>query len=57
MKKVARALNSDGVPVEDETDVTSYFVDEKNQQPIDKEDITKWEKYIHVVHLADASNN
>jgi len=41
VRKVARALNSNGVPVEDQTDVTSYFVDEKEQMPINKEDITK----------------
>ena len=57
MKKIARALNSEGDPMDDQTDVTLYFIDENKQQPIDKEDIKKWEKYIHVVHLADASNN
>jgi len=41
VRKVARALNSNGVPIEDETDVTSYFVNEKEQKPINKEDITK----------------
>jgi len=41
VRKVARALNSNGVPIEDQTDVTSYFVNEKEQKPINKEDITK----------------
>jgi hypothetical protein len=41
VKKVARALNSDGVAMDDQTDVTSYFVDEDKQQPISKEDIIK----------------
>lgn len=41
VRKVARALNSNGVPIEDQTDVTSYFVDEKDQKPINKDDVTK----------------
>jgi len=28
--------------MEDQTDVTSYFVDDKEQKPINKEDITMW---------------
>jgi hypothetical protein len=41
VRKVARALNSNGVPIEDKTDVTSYFVNEEKQQPISKDDIEK----------------
>ena len=42
MKKLARTQNSNGQPMDDQTDVTSYFVDDEKQQPISKDEITKW---------------
>jgi len=41
VKKIARALDSNGVPTEDQTDVTLYFVDEKEEKPVHKDEITK----------------
>lgn len=41
IKKVARSVTSEGLPIDDKTDVTSYFVDENSRQPIDKTDITR----------------
>jgi len=41
VKKIARALDSTGLPMEDQTDVTLYFVDEKEQKPVHKDDIVK----------------
>ena len=35
-------MDSNGVPSEDLTDVTSNFVDAENQTPILKEEITRW---------------
>jgi hypothetical protein len=41
VKKLARTQNSNGQPMDDQTDVTSYFVDDEKQQPISKDEITK----------------
>jgi hypothetical protein len=41
VRSVARAVNEEGVPIEDQTDVTSYFVDEEKEQPISKDEITR----------------
>jgi hypothetical protein len=41
VKKIARAVNSNQQPIDDKTDVTLYFVDEEQQKPISKDEITK----------------
>lgn len=41
VKKVAPTVDSEGLPISDKTDVTAYFVDEENQQPIDKNEIIR----------------
>jgi hypothetical protein len=35
-------MDSNGIPMGDQTDVTSYFVDEKEQKPVQKDVITRW---------------
>jgi hypothetical protein len=41
IKKISAAVDSNGLPITDKTDVTAYFVDEGIQQPIDKNEITR----------------
>jgi hypothetical protein len=41
VKKIAPTVDSEGLPISDKTDVTAYFVDEVNQQPIDKNEIIR----------------
>jgi hypothetical protein len=41
VKKIAPSVDSEGLPISDKTDVTAYFINEENQQPIDKNDITR----------------
>ena len=41
MRNIARAVDSNNDLIVDQTDVTSYFVDDKEQKPISKEDITR----------------
>lgn len=41
VKNIDSALNSNGESMDDRTDVTSYFVDDTQQQPISKDEIQK----------------
>jgi hypothetical protein len=41
VKKIAKALNSEGQLIDERTDVTAYFVNGNNQEPIAKEEITR----------------
>ncbi|PNF25389.1 hypothetical protein B7P43_G09776 [Cryptotermes secundus] len=41
VKKIAPTVDSEGLPISDKTDVTSYFVDEEIQQPINKNEIIR----------------
>jgi hypothetical protein len=47
VKKITPTVDSEGLPISDKTDVTAYFVDEENQQPIDKNEIIRLAKFLH----------
>jgi hypothetical protein len=41
VKKVSRSVDTEGVPIDDKTDITAYFVNEDKQEPIEKSEITR----------------